>query len=149
MEQSLTAKSDAASTVLLQGWWRLLSSEVEFRDSHEREPMYGVPAQGYLIFTPEGRMMAYVEACGRKAPTTDKERAGAYHSMAAYSGRYRVEGDRWITSVDVAWNADWLGTEQDRRFLLQSDELFVVSPWYSSPLHADRVVCAHLHWARP
>ena len=34
--------------------------------------------------------------------------------MVAYTGTYRVEGNKWITKVDVAANPALLGTEQAR-----------------------------------
>ena len=52
----------------------------------------------------------------RKKPETDEDRVAAFRSMAAYSGIYRVEGDRWVTKVDVSWNESWTGTEQMRFF---------------------------------
>jgi len=45
-------------------------------------------------------MMACLEKDGRMPPKTDKERAAAFQSMVAYTGPYRVEGDKWITEVD-------------------------------------------------
>ena len=43
--------------------------------------------------------------------------------MGAYSGTYRVEGDRFITAVDVAWNLIWEGTEQVRQYRLEGDRM--------------------------
>ena len=53
--------------------------------------------------------------------------------MASYSGIYRVEGDRWITKVDVAWTESWTGTEQMRFFKLEGDTLTVSTPWLLNP----------------
>jgi hypothetical protein len=141
------AASECAPTQLL-GWWRLLSCDVEFQDSGVREPMYGVPAHGYIVFGPEGRMMTVVAAAQPQTQRTQDERAAPLHSMAAYAGSYRIEAERWVTSVDVAWSADWTGTEQERSFRIESDRLHVVSPRYSSPLHDGRVVRACLVWTR-
>src|SRR5207249_6818262 len=38
------------------------------------------------------------------------------NTLVAYTGTYRLEGDEWITNVDVAWNPEWVGTEQKRFF---------------------------------
>ena len=46
----------------LLGIWKLLSWDVEFQDTGKREPLGGANPSGYLIFTPEGRMMAILEA---------------------------------------------------------------------------------------
>jgi hypothetical protein len=49
--------------------------------------------------------------------------------MFAYTGRYRLEGNMWITKVDAAWD----GTDQVRYFVLDGDHLEVTSMWQSSP----------------
>ncbi len=36
--------------------------------------------------------------------TTDQDRADIFKNLVAYTGTYRVEGDKWITKVDVAGN---------------------------------------------
>lgn len=42
-------------------------------------------------------------------PQTDEERAQALRSMISYSGRYRVEDNKVITKVEIAWNEAWVG----------------------------------------
>jgi hypothetical protein len=138
--------TDAAASLL--GWWRLLSSTLEFRDAQPIAPESDGMVQGYLVFSTEGRMMALVAARAPHAPTSDAECARAYRCMAAYSGTYRVAGDRWITRVDAAWHEGWIGSEQERIFRLESGVLHVSSPWYHSPLHENRCVRAHLAWVR-
>jgi len=34
--------------------------------------------------------------------------------MIAYTGKYRLEGNKFITTVDAAWNEEWVGAEQIR-----------------------------------
>ena len=75
------------------------------------------------------RMMALLTAEGRKRPVTDEDGLAAFRSMIAYSGIYRVEGDHWITKVDVAWNEARTGTDQMRVFRLEGDKLTVVTMW--------------------
>ena len=86
----------------LLGIWRLVSYEVETQATGEREPVLGKNPTGNIIFTPEGRMMVVLTGEGRKAPTTDQDRADLFKSMVAYTGMYRVDGDKWLTKVDVA-----------------------------------------------
>lgn len=50
-------------------------------------------------------------------------------TLVAYTGTYRVEGDKWITSVEVAWNPAWVGTEQSQSFKVEGDRLQVLTPW--------------------
>ena len=48
------------------------------------------------------------------------------NTLVAYTGTYRVEGDKWITKVEVAWNPEWVGSEQTRFFKLDRDRLRVL-----------------------
>ena len=88
----------------LLGIWKLLTVEIEFQDGSPRRPSYGQNPTGYLIFAAQGRMIAVLEGEGRKAARTDEERAVLFRTMFAYTGMYRLEGDKWITRVDVSWN---------------------------------------------
>jgi hypothetical protein len=117
----------------LVGIWKLLSWEVEFQDSGKREPLCGANPSGFLIFTPEGRMMALLEGEGRQTPQNEAERASAFQSMLAYSGTYDVQGDRWSTKVDAAWNPAWRGTEQSRSFKIEGNRLSVIGPYQPQP----------------
>ncbi len=117
----------------LLGVWKVESWYTEFKATGEKKNLYGERPNGYLIFTPEKRMLGLVTAEQRKKPETDEDRVAAFRSMAAYSGIYRVEGDRWITKVDVAWNESWIGTEQMRLFKVEGDTLMVSTPWQPSP----------------
>jgi len=105
------------------GIWKLVSYEVESQSTGEREPALGKNPTGYIIFTPEGRMMVVNTGEGRKAANTDQDRADLFKSMVAYTGMYRVEGDKWITKVDVAANPAWVGGEQARFFRVDGDRL--------------------------
>jgi hypothetical protein len=61
--------------------------------------------------------MTVITADGRKPATTAQERAELLNNMVAYTGMYRLEGDKWITAVDAAWNPEWHSADallQDR-----------------------------------
>jgi lipocalin-like protein len=132
----------------LIGTWRLSGGEVEFQDSGERRPLYGADRVGYIIFTREGRMFGIIEGDGRKAPQTDEDRARLFRTMFAYSGPYRLEGDKWITAVDVAWNPAWTGTDQVRFYKLDGDRLVVSTPWGPSPVLPGKTTRVTLTWTR-
>jgi hypothetical protein len=115
------------------GIWRLVSFEVEFQATGEREHIRGKNPTGYIIFTPEGRMMVVLTNEGRKAPKTDQDRAQLFNSMVAYTGIYRIEDDRWITKVDVSGNPALVGTEQARFFRVDGDRLQEITQWTPRP----------------
>lgn len=142
---SALAQSDGSRNVV--GTWKLVSFVNEFQDGSERGAAYGKRPTGYIIFTPEGRMMSIVEAEGRKSPQTDEDRAAAFRTLISYTGAYRFEGDKFITKVDVSWNPAWVGTEQERFFKLEGDRLEVISPWVMSP-NLGKLTRATLTWER-
>lgn len=137
----------AADATKVVGTWKLLSFLNEFQDGSDPRPSYGSNATGYIIFTPERRMMAIVEAEGRKAPQNDEDRAAAFRTIIAYTGTVHFEGDRLITKVDVSWNPAWVGTEQVRTYVLAGDRLQVVSPWVMSP-NLGKMTRATVTWER-
>jgi hypothetical protein len=123
----------AADRAPIEGTWRLVSFEREYQAGGEREfPMGKVP-NGYLLFLPEGRMAVVITGEGRKAPTTDQDRAELYNSLVAYTGKYRVDGDKWITTVDVSANPAWVGTEQTRTFRVTGSRLQEMTGWIARP----------------
>ena len=130
------------------GTWKLVAYDLEFQDSGERRPVFGRSPKGYIIFSPEGRMMAYLEAEKRNPPRTDEERAAAYQTMIAYTGKYRLEGDKWITSVDGSWNVAWAGTDQERFYKFAGNQLHVISQWLRAPRYDNRMVRGVLVWER-
>ena len=120
------------------GIWKIVSWESEFQATGEREPVLGKNPTGYLIFSPEGRMMAVITGEGRKPPKTDQDRADLLKSMFAYTGMYRLEGDKFITKVDVSWNPAWVGTEQTRFFKLDGNRLQIISAWVQSTARPEK-----------
>jgi hypothetical protein len=141
----------ADDRVKLIGIWKLVSFDAELQDTGELNPILGNNPKGYLIYTPEGRTMTVFTGEGRKAPKTDEERAAAWSSMYAYSGLYRIEGDKVIVKIDVSWNEAWTVSEQVRFLKLEGDRLKIISAWIPSTnprFHLGRMVRAILTWER-
>jgi hypothetical protein len=127
---TLTRSGDRSPLV---GLWRLVSFEREYQGTGDREYPMGATPTGYILFQPEGRMWVVITGAWRKAPTTDQDRVGLFNSLVAYTGPYRVDGDTWITTVEVSMNPAWVGTEQARTFQISSDRLQETSPWVARP----------------
>ena len=132
----------------LVGNWRLASWVQEFQDGGEPRPEYGKHPIGYIIFTPEGRMMALIEGEGRRSPSNDQERAALLRSLIAYTGKYSLDGDKWTTRVDAAWHPDRRGSQQVRSFKVEGDRLIVTTPFMPSPNFGGRVLRSVLVWER-
>ncbi|WCM21834.1 lipocalin-like domain-containing protein [Paraburkholderia bryophila] len=118
----------------LHGNWRLVSFETERQDSKERTQPWGADPNGYLMFSPDGRMMVLVTAQTREPGHTDEKVMALFRTVMAYTGRYRIEADRFIVKVDSCWNEAWNGTEQERHYKLDADTLEVSTAWMPNPL---------------
>ena len=130
--------SFADDNARIQGAWKLVSYEVEVQANGEIMLPMGKNPTGYVIFTPESRVWFVLTGDGRKAAKTAEEKAALLDSLVAYAGTYRLEGDKWITSVEVAWNPAWVGTEQSRPFVVKGERLQVLTPWRVMPNWADK-----------
>ena len=108
----------------LIGIWKLVSWQVVGEDG-QQQSVFGLNPKGYLILTREGRSMALMTAENRKGGIRDAERAALHRSMLAYTGKYRIEGGDFVTTVDVSWNEAWNGTEQRRHYRIEDDRLFI------------------------
>lgn len=115
------------------GLWKLVSYEVEIQATGQKEPVMGKNPTGSALFAPEGRVFFVLTGEGRKPAKTVQDRADLLGSLVAYTGTYRVEDNKWMTKVDVAWNPEWVGTEQTRSFTLDGKRLQVLTPWRVMP----------------
>jgi hypothetical protein len=135
------AKGDDVVAKQLHGVWRLTSLKLRIvgDDSFETD-VFGTNPKGYLIFTRQGRMAAVLSAADRKPPANDADNIALMKSFSAYTGKYKVEGDKWITKVDVSWNEVYNSQDQVRFFKLEGDLLSVWTPEQSDVLPGNKVV---------
>ena len=133
-----TQSSFGAEDSRIVGTWRLLSYVVEVQATGEKLPVMGEKPDGFVTFLPEGRVFFMLTGEGRKPARTDRERAELLDTLVAYSGTYSVGGDTWTTSVDVAWNPEWVGTKQVRSFNLEGNRLDILTPWRIMPNWSDK-----------
>lgn len=140
------ALANEASQVV--GVWKLVSVMYEDQETKALTPVLGANPRGYQIATADGRWLALVTAEGRPVPKTDEERLHAFRSMISYSGRYKVEGNKVTTKVEVAWNEAWVGGEQVRFIRFDGDKLFIESPPMPHPNVNNRVVRVIVTWQR-
>ncbi len=127
---------DQASLV---GTWKVISFETEYQTTGVREAVLGKNPTGYTIYTSDGRVIALMTAQGRKAATTDQERAGLWKSMVAFAGTYRVEGNKLVNKVDVSSMPTWVGTERVVLYRIDGDRLITTpAEWVDAPLNPER-----------
>lgn len=136
---------DAEAESLI-GTWKLVSWQVI--TSNTPQDLFGAHPKGFLMVTREGRLMVLTTAQSRQGGTSESERAALQQSMLAYTGKYRVEGNDLITTVDVSWNEDWNGTEQRRHFRIENDKLFIESAPARSIVNPGKIDFRRIVWAR-
>ncbi len=139
---------DAAGTRLF-GSWRLISFKVQIvgEDTPARD-IFGPHPFGRLILTPEHYMAAYLSKPDRKPPANEAEAATFLSSMIAYTGKFRLEGDKFITTVDGAWSEIYKANEQIRQFTLEGDNLTIRAPEQPSRTMPRKRITSVLLWER-
>lgn len=137
----------ASEPEALIGTWKLVSWQV-IVESEAPQNVFGLHPKGYLVLTREGRSIVLTTADNRKAGMGDAERAALHKSMLAYSGKYRIEGNDFITFVDASWNEDWNGTEQRRHFRIEGDKLFIESAPAPSIVFPGKTDFRRIVWQR-
>ncbi|MGL3104855.1 lipocalin-like domain-containing protein [Bradyrhizobium sp. BR 1432] len=61
---------------------------------------FGERPAGYVLFTSSYRLFVLITAEDRRAPEGPDGQSAAFRTMYAYSGKYRLEDGRFITTVD-------------------------------------------------
>lgn len=122
----------------LLGIWKLVSYEVEIQETGEFIYSMGRHPSGFACFTKNNHVMVTITGETRKVATNDQERADLLSTIVSYAGKFRIEGNEWVTSVLVAWNPEWVNTEQRRQFEIQNNRLRVLTTWRVMPNWAEK-----------
>lgn len=113
----------------LVGTYRLLSFKA-LPDGESPVDIWGQQPRGYLVVTPL-RFMAILTAQERRLPAgpapTMQDFAASFVTQAAYTGPYRLEGNRLITQVDTSSFATWMGKDQVREYRLEGNRLHLLT----------------------
>jgi hypothetical protein len=112
---------------ILLGNWKLISWERETIATGQKKNFWGTNPSGYMIFTREGRTMVIITGEGRLGLNTNQHCQELISTMSSYTGTYKVQGDKWITKVDVASNPGLVGNNQIRTFKIEGNRLQVIS----------------------
>ena len=132
----------------LVGVWRLESSYFVAQETGERRDIFGPQPFGYVIFEASGRMLALITPAGRTPPASPTEMAALFRSMAAYTGRWAIDGEQFITQVDGAWDPSWVGTDQVRYYTFDGQTLSLRTMLIDHPAFPGQKVIGYLDWHR-
>jgi hypothetical protein len=143
----LVASPSFAQESPLVGNWKLVGFQV-ILDNEPPKDMYGARPKGVLILTRDRRMVSILTGENRKGGTSDNERAELHKTMVAYSGKYRVDGNEFVTTVEMSWNEAWNGTEQRRFWRIEEGKLFIESAPAPSPNFPGKMAVVRATWER-
>lgn len=109
------------------GSWRLVSLKISYVGENTERNVLGSNPIGRIIYSADRHFAVFIAKSDRKAPQNEADAAALVRSMAAYTGTFRIEGDRAIYTVDGAWNESF-PKEQIRILRLNGDTLTAASP---------------------
>ena len=115
----------------LVGTWKLVSASSTTSKGERNDAPYGVDPAGFLTYTAEGRMTSVISYGGRKPLSvgpTQEEKAQAFDSFLAYSGRYTLSADKLIHHVEVSSIQNYVNKDLLRSFKFQNDQIVLVTP---------------------
>lgn len=119
----------------LVGTWKLVSASSTDAAGAEIEPPYGINPVGFLTYTLDGRVTALISYSGRKPlsmgakpPALLEEQAEAFKTFLAYGGRYRLEADKIIHSIEISSIQNYVNRELVRRVKFEGHRLVLITP---------------------
>ena len=137
----LAGFSGAAGAVQSEivGVWQLVSYSRYSAEENKTTFPFGANPAGYLIYTASGYMSIVVTGEGRPAvsPTDnklDEKQSKLFATMIAYSGTYKLDGDKVTHHLDVAWHPTRAGADQTRYIKVEGDTLSLRTPPFKSLL---------------
>jgi hypothetical protein len=131
---SALARSDSDPLI---GTWRLKSFVREVAGTGERYNQLGDHPDGYLTYSPDGRMLALFVSDEQPRPQkdpSDDERIKLHKSMLAYGGTYSLSPGRIVHHIDIEWDGRRIGTDQVRFYAIDGDTLTIKTEPNKSPV---------------
>ena len=118
----------------LIGTWRLERWRTIYDSGREIFPM-GEDAQGWLLYTNDGHMAAFLSRADRPPFETgemlsadDAEKVRAWDSFYSYSGRYEIGDGEVVHHLEACIYPNWVGKPQPRQMKLEGDRLTLSTP---------------------
>lgn len=119
----------------LVGTWKLVSASTVDTSGEQDSSPYGLNPVGFLTYTEDGRVTALISYGGRKPlsvgakpPARLEEQAEAFKTFLAYGGRYRLNGDNVIHSVEISSIQNYVNKELIRSIKFQGEQIVLVTP---------------------
>ena len=117
----------------LVGAWRLADFHITYADGRPAVAPMGEGAQGLLVYTADGHVSAVLSRADRAALGVgglEQARHGAaqakveaFDTYMSYAGRYHIDGDEVVHTVELALLPDAVGRAQRRHVHWQEGTL--------------------------
>jgi hypothetical protein len=119
----------------LVGTWKLISASSKTSAGDRIGAPYGPKPVGFLTYTEDGRVSALISYDGRKplavgspALATTEQQAEAFKTFLAYAGRYTLDDDKVIHSIEISSIQNYVGKDLVRSIRFQGDQITLVTP---------------------
>ena len=139
---SIAAAQDLASSIV--GTWKMTSYARKEVATGKTAATFGEHPSGYSYYTKGGRYLTFAVTQDRKknekADPTDAERIELFKSMYAWGGTYKIEGNKVIYTVDIAWVPSWVGNTRTSQVEIASNKLTLTTSPFKSTLDGQDIV---------
>ena len=132
----------------LVGTWRLKSAYFVAQRTGNRLDILGAEPFGYAVFEAGGRMISILTPDARTRAGSATDPAALHKSMVAYTGRWSINGEKFVTQVDGAWDPSWVGTEQVRHFVFDGRTLSIRTTPLDHPSFPGEEVIGYVDWEK-
>ncbi len=126
------------------GTWRLINRIFEVQDTGEK---IADPWVGRMVIQPDGAFVFIMTKADRATPATVEERATAYNTGIAASGRVSVEGGQPFVQYDIASHPQLIGKVRVNT-QYSGKRMHVTGEWSPSALMGNRVGRTISEWER-
>jgi hypothetical protein len=140
LSQPAAARSAPSSIV---GFWKMVSFTSKVVETGETRLPFGEHPGGYTAFSRDGYFVHLVVKDNRKAPAaalTDADRTELFKTMAAFSGTFKVEGNKIVLHDEASWNQSRTDHDDVRTVEKSDGKLIISSAPITSGLDGKQVV---------
>lgn len=125
----------------LIGTWKVVSALIRTVGVEGEQEQKKV---GYLVFTPEHRIVAVVGDPDRKPATNDADALKLARSLVTYTGKVDIQPDRYVIDLEFSSSQLLLDQKQTRFYAIDGDTLTITAPTSPSTTTPGLLTSTHL-----
>ena len=105
--------------------WRLKAAYFLAQGTGDRLDVLSAESLERVVFEPSGRMIVILTSAARTRAASATDMAALFRSMVAYTGRWWIDGEKFVKQVDGAWDRAGSGPSKSRHFVFDGRTLSV------------------------